>query len=374
MALQLQNFTTLVSNAAAAVQASARTLVDFTAGSLLRALVEANAAMALWLQWLVVQVLALTRLATSNGTDVDSWGRDFRFSRLAAVAATGNVTFSRYVTGQTALIPAGAQVKTADGTQIFTVLVDTTNASWSPSQNGYAVASGAASVTVPVQAVNAGIQGNVQIGAIRLLASAITGVDTVTNAAVFSNGIDAESDAAFRARFVLFINSRSAGTLLAVQNAVAGVQAGLSYTVAENVDPGGATRYGNFVVTVDDGSGTPPAPLLVLVRAAVDAIRPLTSTYVVQAPTVLTANVAFSFTVNAGYTKADLLAAVANAVSAYIGALPLGVPLVYSRLFQIIYDSTPGVATVTGLTINSATADLGGLPSQAVIPGTVVAS
>ena len=67
MQLQLQTFTSLVSSAAAAVQGAASQLVDLTVGSVLRAVLEANASLALWLQWLILQVLRTTRAATSQG-------------------------------------------------------------------------------------------------------------------------------------------------------------------------------------------------------------------------------------------------------------------------------------------------------------------
>ena len=56
MQLSLQNFTTLVQNMAAAVQSTATQLLDLTVGSTLRAILEANASLALWLQWLILQV------------------------------------------------------------------------------------------------------------------------------------------------------------------------------------------------------------------------------------------------------------------------------------------------------------------------------
>ncbi len=49
-----------------------------TVGSVLRAQFwTVYASIALWLQWLIVQVLATTRLATSLGADCDSFGADF---------------------------------------------------------------------------------------------------------------------------------------------------------------------------------------------------------------------------------------------------------------------------------------------------------
>jgi hypothetical protein len=50
MQLPLQNFSTLVSNAAAAVQGAAAQLLDLSVGSALRAVLEASASVSLWLQ------------------------------------------------------------------------------------------------------------------------------------------------------------------------------------------------------------------------------------------------------------------------------------------------------------------------------------
>ena len=82
MQLPLQTFSTLVANAAAAVQGSARQLVDLTIGSTLRAVLEANASLALWMQWLILLVLRTTRAATSTGADLDTWVADFGLARL----------------------------------------------------------------------------------------------------------------------------------------------------------------------------------------------------------------------------------------------------------------------------------------------------
>src|ERR1700755_177634 len=114
MQLSLQNFSTLVQNMAAAVQASANQMLDLTVGSTLRAVLEANASLGLWMQWLILLVLRTTRAATSSGADLDSWMADMTLARLSAVAATGIVTFSRFTPSFSALVPAGSLVRTAD--------------------------------------------------------------------------------------------------------------------------------------------------------------------------------------------------------------------------------------------------------------------
>src|SRR3954466_6312496 len=129
--LQTYTFGQIVSNTATAVQGSASALMNFAVGSVLRAIAEATASVVLWLQAIVLQVLTLTRAATSVGSDLDSWCADFGFPRLSASPATGQVTFSRFTATQQAVVPIGATIQTADGTQKFAVTIDTTNTAYS---------------------------------------------------------------------------------------------------------------------------------------------------------------------------------------------------------------------------------------------------
>lgn len=358
MQLPLQTFATLVQNMAAAVQSAATTLIDLTVGSVLRAILEANASVALWMQWLILLVLQTTRAATSNGPDLDSWMADMSLNRLAAVPAVGMVTLSRYATTASALIPAGALVKTTDGIQTFGVTIDTTNTAWTPTLNGYAVAPGQSALTVPVAAQIAGSAGNVLAGSITLLATAIPGVDLVVNAAPTQNGADAETDAAFRARFVNYISSRSRATVRAIQYAISSVQQNLDFTVVQNVDTAGNTQPGNFVVTVDDGTGYPPPTLITTVYGAVDAVRPIGSTFSVQPPSVIQANVSLTISVAASAQKSQLLGPVAAALTSFINALPIGQALPVTRVAQIAYDTSASIMNVTFLQINGEAIDL----------------
>jgi uncharacterized phage protein gp47/JayE len=343
---------------AAAVQASAAQLLDLTVGSTLRAVLEANASIGLWMQWLILQVLRTTRAATSNGADLDSWMADLTLTRLPAVAATGTVTLSRFTPGMSALIPAGALVRTADGTQTFAVAADTSQPSWSAASNGYVVSDGIASLDVPVIARTPGNVGNVQVGTISMLASAIPGIDSVNNASAFQNGLDAESDDAFRSRFRNFIASRSRATPLAVGYAISSIQQGLNYALQENVDPSGQLLMGSFVVTVDDGSGSPSTALLSTVQSAIDAVRPVGSIFSVQSPTVFKANVSLTITVPAGTAKAPVQAQVGTAIGSYINSLPIGASLPLTKLAQIAYSTNPAVVNVSALLANESASDV----------------
>lgn len=365
MALSLQNFTSLVQNMAAAVQSSASSLLNLTAGSVLRAILEANASVALWLQWLILQVMTMTRLATSAGTDVDTWVGDFGLSRLPAVPASGPAVFSRYSTAAAAFIQAGAQVKTSDGTRIFQVIPDAANSAWNGS-TGFVLPAGVTSLTCTVVdvttnaagALAVGAAGNIQAGALGLLASAISGVDTVSNIVPFTNGADAQSDAALRAQFTSYIQTRSRGTPAAVAYAISTVQTGLSWTIQENVTTGGAYNPGNFVVTVDDGTGAPPSSLIAAVGAAIALYRPVGSTWTVLAPSIVSVTVTMTITTNPTTNKPALLPTIQAAVLAYIDTLPDGAWLPYSRLAMIAYLVDPSIVDVTSVLVNGATVDI----------------
>jgi uncharacterized phage protein gp47/JayE len=371
MALSTQDFPTIVRNSVTAIQGAARGLVDLTTGSILRSVVEANATVVLWLQGLILQLLATTRAATSNLSDLDTFMLDFGVTRLGAVTASGQVTFSRFTAAAQAVVPVGATVLTADGTQSYTVALDTLNAAYSAGLGGYVLGAGTASISVPVTAVAAGSAANAVIGQVSLINQPISGVDTVTNAAAFINGVDPESDTALRTRFVAYIASLSKATKTAVGNAITSLKQGITYSLTENLTYGGVAQMGYFYVVVDDGTGTPPGSLLSTVSNAIDAVRPVTSTFGVFAPVVVTANVAMTITTAAGYDHTATAALVATAIRNYINALTLGQALTFSRLTQISYDASAGITNVTGVTLNGGAADLAATAQQVVKAGTV---
>jgi hypothetical protein len=359
--LSTQSLTTVVQDFATAVQGSAAQLIDFTIGSVLRAVAEATAGVALWLQGMILALLAVTRAATSSGADLDSWFADFSFARLPAIASVGQQTFARFTPTAQALIPVGAVMQSADQTVQFTVIADTINAAYSASQNGYVLPAGQASVNVTIQCTTPGSVGNVSAGEITLLGTSIPGVDSISNAAAFTNGVDAESDTAARSRFALYIASLSKATLAAIAAAITSVQTGLSYNILENVGYSGAAQAGMLTVVIDDGSGYPNSTLLANVANAIDQTRAAGVTYGVFAPTVIGAAVSMTIAVSnapGAPAKALVVPIVVLALQSYINALPEGGLLPYSKLAQIAYEASPYVNNVTAVSVNGGTSDL----------------
>ncbi len=362
MQLSLQNFSTLVNGMAATVQGACSSLIDLTVGSVLRAILEASASVALWLQYLLLQVLTMTRLATSVGADADSWVQDFGMTRLSATFATGQVVMSSFnPNSQAATVANGATVRTGDGSQSFAVI-----------GGPYTRPVGVPTVTVSVQAVTGGPGGNVQAGAISLLGAAISGIDTVANLTALGGGTAAETDTALRLRFVTYINTRSQATEQAIGYAISSVQQGLTYSIQENVAPDGTAAPGHVNIIVDDGSGAPPASLLTAVAAAIDLVRPVGTLITVNPPTLLIAAVNLIISVSAAEAASVAQAAVQLALGGYINSLGVGQALRFSRLAGLCYDADDAVTNVEDVSLNAGTTDVGGLPGTVVRAGVIV--
>jgi hypothetical protein len=361
--MQTYSFTQIVQNFSTAVQGRAAKLLDFSNGSTLLALGQAMAGVALWFQGMVLTLLAVTRASTSSGSDLDSWLADFGFSRLAANAASGTVTFSRFTPTAQALIPvaATATVQSADGSVQFAVIADTTNPAYDATQAAYVLATGVMSVDVPVQCLTAGAVGNVAVAALSNLVVSLIGVDTVTNAAAFSNGYDAETDSAARARFILYLAGLSKATVAAIGTAILSVKQGLNYQILENQTFAGATQAGMLTVVIDDGSGAPSATLKNNVAVAVEATRAAGVTYGVFGPVLIPASVVMSITsstASGAPTHDSVTALVQTAIESYLNSLPMGASLPYSYLATLAYEASPYVSNVLSWTLNGGTADL----------------
>ncbi len=369
------SFSQIVQRWVAGAQAASTALLNFTQGSVLLAIAESASAVALWLQGMILTVLGLTRASTSSGADLDSWMADYGLTRLPAVAASGTLTFSRSNTGIQAVVPVGTQASISDGSQIYNVTLDATNPAYSASAGGYVLAVGVGSINIPAQDSVGGSAGNVQASTITVLLGAIPGVDNVTNAAPFTGGLDAEMDAAFRARFILYLQSLNTANLAAVEYAIASVQQGITYTVEQALSyPDLGSKPGYYFVVVDDGTGSPPASLITAVTSAISVVDGCGIQFSVFGPVIITANIAMSIKVASGYSASVVSAAVQTAIANYIASLGLGAQtLAITMLGKVAYDASAGVSLVvdTTTTINGVNADLVTTALNVIHAGTI---
>jgi uncharacterized phage protein gp47/JayE len=368
MNLNLKAFSQLIEDMGAALQSSASNLIDVSVGSVIRAIFEANASVVLWLQWLVIQVLQSTRASTSSGPDLDSWMLDFALTRLPAAPSTGIVTFSRFATNLSAAVPVGTTLKTTDGLLSFSVTSDQSLSIWQPSSSAYVLPVGVSSADLPVVSLAGGSVGNVLAGTITMIAASLPGIDQVNNANPLSNGTNSESDQAFRSRFQSYLASRSRATLIAVENAIGNVRQDLDVSIEENVTADGTPRVGSFLVIIDDGTGYPSADLLSAVATAVDAVRPVGTTFAVVAPEVTIVNVSLTAQLMSTARAASSVPSIQNCIAVYLNSLPIGRGASITRVAQNAYLSGPSVSNIAGITLNGSSLDI--IPS----PRTVIRS
>lgn len=214
--------------------------LDTSIGSVPRKIIDA-VSQQIALAYLDNNLLAYTwDINTKSGSDLDNFLANFGFSRQAATRATGTVVLTRQ-TGFTnpTLVPAGTQVGTATSpTVVFATVVPVL------------VQPGATSVTIPIQAAVGGLAGNVEPGTITRLVSALSGIAAVNNTAATTGGADAESDAAFRQRFLSTVFRSLVGTeqmFLGVALEIPGV------TLANVI---GAGKYHRETIALTGGTGT----------------------------------------------------------------------------------------------------------------------
>lgn len=142
-------------------------------------------------------------LEAKTGADLDDFVALFGFTRLAAKRSTGAVVFERETASATTniLIPMGTQIATDDS---LPVVVSTLVPAVLPI--------GQSSVSVPVQAVLGGAQGNAPAFSLQRRVTPLNGVNSFTNPVALSGGADAESDEQLRLRFKRTVFRNLAGT------------------------------------------------------------------------------------------------------------------------------------------------------------------
>lgn len=367
MNIPTRDFTDIVRDMSAAITASAGRLIDMSVGSVLRAIIEANAAIVLWVQWLVLLALQTTRAATSTGVDLDSWMADFSLSRLPAATASGTATFSRFSSTGGAFVPVGTTIKTQDGSVSFLVAIDLTNPAWQPTLNAYSLAPGVMSINLPITAATPGLSGNVLSNTITILASAVPGIDTITNELATNGGGEPETDAAFRIRFTNFFATRSRATTDAIGYAISQVSPNLNYVIQENVDGSGNSQLGNMLVVIDDGSGSLADGLLSSLSYAIGAVRPVGTTFSIQPPQIIQVQVSLSVVFPPGISVTTIQNQVQLAIENYISKLPIGSTLSVTRISQLVYQTESRIINVSNVNLNGQLTDLLAPPTTSFI-------
>lgn len=140
---------------------------------------------------------------SKTDADLDGFTQLFGIARLPAKRASGTVTFTRGAENTDAIVFIPINLQITSSTDVGVIFQTVT---------GAAMNVGVQSVSVPVQAVDAGPIGNVGPNLVNSLSSPIQGVATATNVSAMSGGMDQEADSALRARWKATVFRSMAGT------------------------------------------------------------------------------------------------------------------------------------------------------------------
>jgi len=361
------SYADLLSNLIAVWAANTGAQPQLNSGDPLLAIFQAFATEGVFLENMATQLAALTRAQTSQGANLDTWMAQFQFTRLPAEPATGSVLLSANSAHNTPVnIPLGTVIQTAGGSIQYQLIADTTQSAYDATTQMYVLPSGTTSITATAQALVAGTSYDVQANQLVQFATPVSGIDNVTNPAAIVNGVNAESDTAFRARFLLYLLGLREAVLPAVESAIEASYTGIQYVIVNNQDTNGNPVYGYFYVTIWPYT----SEIQALVYNAIAQTAALGIQFNVYSATEVTVTVSVNIEVVPGQDSATVQSAVQGAIESYISGLTLGENLYWSYLYDVIY-SVSGVLNALNLQVNGGTADVVATPFHIIQPSTI---
>ncbi|RCX22966.1 putative phage protein gp47/JayE [Fontibacillus phaseoli] len=307
-------------------------------------------------------VLAFGFADTTYGNYLDMRAKEYGLTRKPAVKAAGSLTFSG---------PAGTVISRGtlsstggDNPVYFVTTTETT------------ITGG--SVTVAAEAQDAGAAGNVGAGEITTLLGDLVGIVTVTSAAYFEGGVDAESDASLLARYYERAQrpatSGNANQYRQWALEVPGVSDARVYPVWNG--PGTVK-----IVLLDDDKTAPDPSVVSAAQTYIDptqdgtgqGVAPIGAAVTIAGAVEVPVNIAVKVTLAPGATVAEVRAQIETGVRAYLRSLAFADPLVrITRIANVILDIPPVIdyenLTLNGTAGNTAIAD----GEVAVLGGVVV--
>lgn len=284
-------------------------------------------------------VLNLGFADTTYGEYLDRRAAEQGLTRKAAVASTANVT----VTAQDGtVIPAGTQFATNDAEPIyFKTVADT-------------IVTGG-SVSIAVQAVEAGAAGNVAAGTITVPVGDLASIITVTNPEAATGGTDEESDAELLARYTekvsTPITSGNKYSYEAWAKSISGISDAKCYPLWNG--PGTVK-----VVVINTSKRAPSQTTLAKVADYIESMRPVGVNVTVVGVTEVSIDIAAQLTLQDGISIDDVKSEITDNLTAYYESIAFNDTVVrYSKIANAILNAR-GVIDYTNLTVNNGTANI----------------
>lgn len=316
-------------------------------GDPIEAIADASAASAMYLQYQAQKTVFFARLQTCTGPDVDSFCMQFNFAREGAQFASGQVTLSIPLPAVTQIaIPIGTIVQTQGSNIQYQLVADTGQAAYNVGLRAYVLDVNATSITASIVALVAGSAFNVQVLQLTSFGSSSYGFTSATNLAPITNGADQESDANYKARFELYIQSLSKATYYAILAACEAVYPDFTYTILNNTTPSGIIEPGYFTVVANNPGETVTSDQLIALTTAVQNVRAFTVQASVIAAIPVTPQIQLNVAIVPNSVNSAVTMAVQTAVIGYVDSLPTGAKLYLSDLVDTAFNASSLVTSV----------------------------
>jgi uncharacterized phage protein gp47/JayE len=216
----------------------------------------------------IASVLASAQIDNAEGAGLDLLTALIGVRRHEAMSATGTITFQHKKDGTVAprdyTIAEGTLIQTESDTP---VRFETTESA--------ILKEGNATVDVPIEAVEAGVNANVGANTIIVMPDPPIGVRAATNPSATSGGRDEEGDESLRSRAKESLGAGSRASATALVNTaraldgVKGVSIFLNDSSTDNTDSGGLPDH-SFELVVQGGNQQDIADMILSTKAAGD--------------------------------------------------------------------------------------------------------
>lgn len=217
----------------------------------------------------------------------------------------------------------------------------------------------------PIQANEVGVQYNVPIGSVFLMAEEITGLESIVATTEVEGGIDRETDEELRTRFYeTQRNNATSGNVAHYEQWAKEVDGVYNAKVTPLWNGAGTVK-----VAIAGRNNKPvDEEIIEKCKAYIEEVRPIGATVTVVTPSELKINIAANITLNSAYSKEQAEAEVLARLEEYL--LTVTDKVLYSNIFAMLVNCD-SIVDCTEVKINNQTTNINIDAEQVATTGTI---